>query len=150
IIGERERDCHLTIVLLAELSAILPRDPNRVPPLFGKPSVVDDPRRNGAVPLNPRDRVGSDTLHYGVVRPLTLPNEMQQRLVLCSGSRRCRQRCYRSTALTLYRQQQARTIANHCRTSPSVAKHARQLSKIGRKALRATTAILVSHDSSWS
>ena len=44
VIGDRQRHCNLTVILLAELAAVLPRDAYRVPPLLGKTRVVDDPR----------------------------------------------------------------------------------------------------------
>src|SRR5215470_19033437 len=105
IVGDRQRNCYLAIVLLAELSAILPRDTDRVLALLGKTRVVDDPRRNGAVHLNIRDRLRTDALHHRAVRPVSLADEMQQRLVLRCGSRWCRQRCYWLDALSLGRQQ---------------------------------------------
>src|SRR4051812_42053950 len=46
-IGERERHSHLAIVLLAELAAILARDPDRVPALLGEAGIVDDPGLDG-------------------------------------------------------------------------------------------------------
>src|SRR5689334_1011453 len=151
IVGDRQRNCYLAIVLLAELSAILPRDADRVLALLGKTRVVDDPRRNGAVHLNIRDRLCTNALHYGLVRPISLADKMQQRLVLCCRSRRRRQCCYGLDALALRRQQQARAIADHCRNTPSVPQHAGQIGKIGRKAAGATPAAhVVFHDSSWS
>jgi hypothetical protein len=42
VIGNRQRHRDLTIVLLAKLAAILPRHPDRVPPLLGKAGVVDN------------------------------------------------------------------------------------------------------------
>ena len=50
-IGQRQRYRHLAIVLLAELTAILPRHADRMPSLLGKARVVDDPGRDRAVPL---------------------------------------------------------------------------------------------------
>jgi hypothetical protein len=40
------------IVLLAKLAAVLPRHPDRVPPLLGKAGVVDNPRFNRPVTLD--------------------------------------------------------------------------------------------------
>src|SRR5215831_2055920 len=77
IVGDRQRNCYLAIILFAELSAILPRDTDGVLALFGKTRVVDDPCRNGAVHLNIRYRMCTDALHHAVVRPLALADEMQ-------------------------------------------------------------------------
>src|SRR5262249_11936356 len=55
-----------------------------------KSSVVDNPRCNADVRFDVRDRVGSDALQYSLVRPVSLPNEMQERLVLCRRSHRRR------------------------------------------------------------
>jgi len=54
LVGDRQRDGHLTIVLLAELSAILPRHADRMAALLRKSGVVDDPRRDRAVRFHSR------------------------------------------------------------------------------------------------
>src|SRR5215831_12953635 len=77
--GDRQRNCDLTIVLFAELSAILPRHADRVLAFFRKTRVVNDPRRNGTMRFDTRDRVGLDTPQHGVIRPVSLADEMQQR-----------------------------------------------------------------------
>src|SRR6267143_5534675 len=41
VISQRQRNRDLTVVLLAELTAILSGHPNRMPPLFGKPKERD-------------------------------------------------------------------------------------------------------------
>src|SRR3954467_2600902 len=47
VIGKRERHGHLAVVLLAELAAVLTRDPNRVPALLGEAGIVNDPGLDG-------------------------------------------------------------------------------------------------------
>ncbi|CCM80328.1 hypothetical protein BN77_p260015 [Rhizobium mesoamericanum STM3625] len=47
-------DGDLAVVLLAELAAILPRDPDRMLALPGKASVIDNPRFNRPMPLDQR------------------------------------------------------------------------------------------------
>ena len=82
VIGDRQRHGDLTIVLLAELAAVLPRHANRVPPLLGKARVVDDPRLDRPMALDRRQHhlayFGQDSL----VRPSRLADKMQQRLML--------------------------------------------------------------------
>ena len=59
VIGDRQRHCNLTITLLAELAAVLPRHGNRVPPLLGKTRVVDDPRIDRPMALDCRQYLGA-------------------------------------------------------------------------------------------
>ena len=81
-IGQRQRYCDLAIVLLAKLPAKLPRHPNRMLTLLGKAGIVDDPGLDRIVPL---DMWQHHLAHLGqhlLVRPLSLTDEMQQRLML--------------------------------------------------------------------
>ncbi len=54
MVGQRQRHRDLTIILLAELAAILPGHPDRVLPLLGKAGVVDDPGLDRPVSLDRR------------------------------------------------------------------------------------------------
>jgi hypothetical protein len=68
----------LTIVLLAKLTAILSRHPNRMLQFLGKACIVDDPCFDRPVALHLRQHqfpyLGQDFL----VRPLSLADKMQQ------------------------------------------------------------------------
>ena len=52
--GKRQRHRDLAIRLLAELTAVLVRNSNRMLPLLGKARVVDDPRLDRPITLNLR------------------------------------------------------------------------------------------------
>jgi hypothetical protein len=54
VVGHRQAHRHLTVVLLAELAAVLPRHPNRVLALLRETGVVDDPVPHRPVPLKRR------------------------------------------------------------------------------------------------
>ncbi len=56
----RERDRDLAIVLLAELAAVLPGDPDGMRSLLRKPGVVEDPGRHRASGRHPRQHRLSD------------------------------------------------------------------------------------------
>lgn len=43
LVGDREADGDLAVVLLVELAAVLPCDADGMPALLGEASVVDDP-----------------------------------------------------------------------------------------------------------
>jgi hypothetical protein len=53
-IGNRKCHGNLTIVLLANLAAILSRNPDRMPSLLRKAGVIDDPSFDRPVPLDLR------------------------------------------------------------------------------------------------
>jgi molecular chaperone IbpA len=78
VIGNRQRHHDLTIVLLAKLAAILPRYPDRVPPLFGKAGVVDDPGFNRTVTLDLRQHHLAHLGQHPLVRPSCVADKMQQ------------------------------------------------------------------------
>ncbi len=54
MVGHRQGDGDLAIVLLAELTAILTRYPYRVPALLRKPRIIDDPRLDRPAAFNHR------------------------------------------------------------------------------------------------
>ena len=67
IAGDRKRNGHLAIVLLAELPAVLPRHTDRMFSLFRKPRVIDDPRRDRAVRRHRRHDVRADLGQHGIM-----------------------------------------------------------------------------------
>src|SRR5882757_1721576 len=82
MIGDRQRHRYLAIARLAKLAAILMRHPDRVPSLLGKACVIDDPRLDRSVSLDPRQYLFAYLGEHPFVRPRRLANEMQQRLML--------------------------------------------------------------------
>lgn len=102
-IGDREADRDLAVVLLAELTAILPRDPDRMPAFLGKSGVVDDPRLNWPMPLDQRQHQVANPRQERLVRPRRLADEMQERLMLGRYPRWRRHRSQRLDTLPLHR-----------------------------------------------
>src|SRR6202021_948253 len=82
VVGKRQRYRRLAVRLLAKLSAVLVRNSNRMPPLLGKARVVDDPRLNRAVTLDPRQHHLSHLPQPLRVGPTYLADKMQQELML--------------------------------------------------------------------
>src|SRR5882757_7524727 len=60
LIGKRQRYGDLAVVLLAKLTAILPRNTDRMPALLWQASIVDNPRFDRAVTLDLRQNHLSD------------------------------------------------------------------------------------------
>ncbi len=132
-IGQRQRHRDLTIVLLAKLPAILPRHPDRMPALLGKARIVDDPSLDRSMPLNRRQNHLPHFRKDLLVRPASLPNKMQQRLMLSGGPFRRRRRRHRLNALALDRRQQADAIIPQRPRPVRVTDHADKPLNIGRK-----------------
>ena len=133
MIGQRQRYCDLAVVLLAKLAAILPRHPNRMPTLLGKAGIVDDPGHDRTVPL---DLWQHHLAHLGqhlLVRPLSLADKMQQRLMLGRRAIRRRDRRHRLHALALAWHQQAGAIMPQRLLAVLVTNHARKPLDIPRK-----------------
>jgi hypothetical protein len=82
VVGNRDGHGNLSIVLLARLSAILPRNPDRMPPLLRKARIIDDPTFDPPVPLDLRQHHPADLGEDLLVRPSAFTNKMQQRLML--------------------------------------------------------------------
>src|SRR5215208_4993881 len=110
MIGQRQADRDLAIVLLAELAATLTRHPDRVMAFLRKAGVVDDPGLDRAAAFDDRQGQLLDSAEHPLVRPRRVSDEMQQRLVLGRDPGRRRYGCDRLDALTIYRQQQAQAI----------------------------------------
>src|SRR5215208_3965482 len=110
MIGQRQADRDLAIVLLAELAAILTRHPDRVTALLWKAGVVDDPGLDRAAAFDDRQGQLLYPAENSLVRPRRVGNKMQQRLVLGRDPGRCRYRRNRLDALAFSRQQQTPAI----------------------------------------
>jgi hypothetical protein len=104
-----------------------------MPSLLGKARIVDDPRLNRPVTL---DLWQHHLTHLGqdlLVRPGSLTDKMQQRLMLRSRTSRRRDRRHRFYALAITRQHQAQAIVAQ-RISPiRVADHAHKTIDIAPK-----------------
>jgi hypothetical protein len=69
MIGDRQRDRDLTIVRLAELPAILPRDTDGMPAFLGESRVIDDPRLDRTTALDRRQNQLMHPRQHPLVRP---------------------------------------------------------------------------------
>src|SRR5215211_4985387 len=126
-------DCHLAIVLLAELAAILTCYPDRVSAFLGKAGVVDDPGFDRAAAFDDRQGQLLYPAENPLIRPRRVGDEMQQRLVLGRDPRRRRHRCDRLDALALARQQQAPAIIMQRLPPIGMPDHLSQRLDVGRK-----------------
>jgi hypothetical protein len=96
------------------------------------------------VRLDARHDVLADFGHHGVIRPVALADEMQERLVLCGRALRCRHGRHRLDALAVGRHQQAGAVARHRPMPPRIAEDAGEIIDIRRKPCGArTTGILI-------
>ena len=82
MVRDRQRNGDLAIVLLAELTAILPRDPNGVLAFLRKARVIDDPGFDRAVLFEDGKRQVSNLQQNSRIGPRRVANEMQKRLML--------------------------------------------------------------------
>ena len=126
MMGDRQRDGHLAIVLLAELPAILPRHPDRMGALLGKPCVVDDQGLDRPAPLHRRHDQIAHLRQNPLVRPRRLTDEVQERLMLRRNFSRRGDRRHRLDALALPRHQQPETIVPQRRSAVGVTDDAPQ------------------------
>ena len=94
----------------AELSAILPRHPDRMLPLLGKAGVVDDPGFDRPATLDHWQHHLANLGQDLFVRLRRHPDEMQQPLMLRRRSRRRRSRRHRLHTLALARQHQTQAV----------------------------------------
>jgi len=69
--GKRQRHRDLAIRLLAELTAVLVRNSNRMLPLLGKARVVDDPRLDRPITLNLRQHHLTHLAKHRIVGPVS-------------------------------------------------------------------------------
>jgi hypothetical protein len=112
-----------TVVLLAELTAILTRYPNRVPTLLREARIIDDPCCDRPLTFDPRQHPLAHIGQHPLVRPSRLPNEMQQRLTLHSRPLRSCHHRDRLDALALAWHHQADAIVTQRSGAIRVADH---------------------------
>ncbi len=107
--GQRQTHRHLTIVLLAQLPAILACYAHRMDSFFRKSGVVHDPIKTAL-----RSKLGRDpiahTLKNRFVRPLRLRHQVMQRLMFRAHMQRIGMRRQRFHALAFKRQHQPSTV----------------------------------------
>ncbi len=79
--GDREAHRHPTIILLPELTAVLASDADGMASLLGEPRVIDDPRRDFALPRHGRQDPLPDMAQQIVVVPRGFGDDMMKRLM---------------------------------------------------------------------
>src|SRR5258705_5386341 len=77
VVRDRQRHRHLAVRLLAQLSAILAGNPNRMLALFGQAGVVDNPGFDRPVTLDLRQHHLAYLGQHLLVRPPRPPDKMQ-------------------------------------------------------------------------
>jgi hypothetical protein len=110
VVGHREADRHLTVVLLAQLAAVLPRHTHGMLALLGKAAVIDDPVRHRPMPLERRQHLCPHCGQQRRIVPLGLRHHMVQRLVFGLYMRRIEPGGHRLDALALAGQQQTGAV----------------------------------------
>jgi hypothetical protein len=133
MVGQRQADRDLAVVLFAELAAILTRHPDRMTALLGKAGVVDDPGFDRAAAFDEWQGQLLDPAENPLIRPRCVGNEMQQRLVLGRDSRRCRYRRDRLDALAFAWHQQAQAVITQRLRSICMPDHLGERIDIGRE-----------------
>ena len=123
----------MAIVLLAQLTAVLTRHPDRVPALLGKARIVDDPGLDGPGALDCRQDQVAHLGEHGRIRPRCLAHEMQKRLVLGRDPGRGRDRGDRLDALALGGHEQTRAVVAQGCGAVGVADDVDQRRNIGGK-----------------
>src|ERR1700741_1268847 len=101
MVRKRKRHGNLTIVLLAQLTTILPCNPDRMPPLLRKASIIEDPSFDLSVAFDARQHQFTDLGQHLLIRPVTLTDKMQQRLMLRRRPLRSRYRRHRLDTLVM-------------------------------------------------
>ena len=108
--SDRQAHGDLAGVLPAKLATILPRDPYGMRPLLRYARVIDNPGADLAAALHHRQGLVSHPPEQSFVRPWSLANEVQQRLVLGRHPSRLGHRRQRLHAPAFQRHQQAYAV----------------------------------------
>jgi hypothetical protein len=133
--GQRQADRDLTVVLLADLTAVLPGDAERMPTLLGDAGVVEDPGvQRAAAGGQPRQHPIPHRGEHGPVIPGCLGDEVVHRLVRGADAPRGQLGRHRLDALALARQQQAGAIRPQRAGPVGVPERLRKALDIGQEA----------------
>jgi hypothetical protein len=128
-------DRHPTVLLLARLTAILPRHTHRMGALLRTSGVVHDPGHDRTALLHDRQYIVAHAAKQGLIAPWGLGHHMVQRLVHAPDAVRGQTHGHRLDALTLSRQQQSGAIGLQGNSTIDMPCGLHQAVKIGRKAL---------------
>ena len=78
VVGHRQRDGDLAVILFAELSAVLPGHPDRVLALLRHAGIVNHPAADRTALLNQRQHASAHRRQHGVIGPVGLGDEVVQ------------------------------------------------------------------------
>ncbi len=135
LVRHRQADGDLAIVLLAQLTAILASNPNRVLALLRKAGVVDDPRLDRPMALDHRQQLPLNRGQQSPIGPVGLGHEVVQGLMRGAHLGRIDTRRNRLDALTFQRQQEPRRVLTKRRLTIGVTKRCRKPLRVGVKSL---------------
>src|SRR6266536_567020 len=80
-VGQRKTHGYLAVVLFSKYATVLPGHADRMLPLLGNPSVVDDPARDRTMTFHRIEHAVSGQSQHGRILPCGIRNEMMHRLV---------------------------------------------------------------------
>ena len=138
LVGGRQRDRDLTIVLLAKLTAILPGDPHRMNALLGESRVVDNPGAYLAALLDGRKDKGSNPPQQILLRPVGVGDKMVQRLMRALDAAGFDAGRYRLNALSIAGKNEPRTVGAKWRPPIRVPQGRRDMLNVRRKSTLAS------------
>ena len=132
IVGHRDADRHLAVVLLAQHPAILARHTDRVPALLREARVVDDPVA-AAGPVHLRHHPLCNPAQQLLVGPFGLGHKVVQRLMPGAGVQRIHPCGHRFHALARQRQHQPGAVPLQPRMTVPMPKPRRQVCHVALK-----------------
>jgi hypothetical protein len=124
LVGCRERDGDLAIVLFAELAAVLRRHADGMDALIGKPGVVDDPDAHASALFDRRENEARHLPQQRFVRPFGVGDEMMQRLIRRLNAPRLHPRRHRFDALAIAGKNETGAVGTEWRRPICVSKDA--------------------------
>lgn len=116
-----------------QLTAILTNDAHRVRALLGKPSVIYDPRDDGALLLQRWQRLATHTSQQRMVTPGSIHHQMVERLMHAAHVVRSQTGRHGLDALAFSRQQQAGAVVLQRGVPIGMSRGLSQAFEIGRK-----------------
>ena len=110
VVGNRQADRDLAVVLLAELATVLPCHADRMRAFLREAGVVDDPGADRPMPLDGGHHLLAHGGQHGLIGPVGLGDEVVQRLVRGLHPTGFHARGHRLDALAIAGKQQSGTV----------------------------------------
>src|SRR5208283_2246940 len=143
LVGDRQRNRDLTIVLLAKLTAILPGDADRMNALLGESRVVDDPGAYPAALLDSGKNKGSNPSQQVLLRPVGVGDKMVQRLMRALDAAGLDPGGHRLDALSLAGKNEPCTVRPKWRPPIRVPQSRRHVFNVRRKSRPASLTLRI-------